>query len=263
MVDPSSSPSGPSLKVERAGNLLILQINRPHVRNAIDGPTAEAINAAMDEIEADPDIFMGIITGAGGCFSAGADLKAMAVGGTSGTSQPRGSFGICARPPEKPLIAAIEGVAVGGGMEIALSCDLIVAARDARLGLPEVKRNLLATGGGLLRLPRRIPYNLAVEVALSGELYPAEFFHRHGLINRLSEPGNALADAVALATTLMENGPTALAATVSIMRRARNWTFEEGLVEQRVLGKRALESQDRQEGVRAFLDKRQPVWTGR
>jgi enoyl-CoA hydratase len=144
-----------------------------------------------------------------------------------------------------------------------LACDLIVASREARMGMPEVKRNLVAMGGGLLRLPHRIPYHIAAEVALTGALYPASFFHAHGMINRLCEPGFALSEAVALANTLLQSGPTALAATVSILRRAPGWSLDEGWAAQRPLAKRALEAADRAEGVRAFVEKRQPVWTGR
>jgi len=251
------------IRTERHAHILTVTIDRPEVRNAFNAETAQQMNDAMDVIDNDPDIFAAIITGAGGTFSAGADLKAAARHGTSGAVAARGPFGLCRQPPTKPLIAAVEGFALGGGFEIVLSCDLVVAAEDARLGLPEVKWNLAALGGGLLRLPRRIPYHLAMEIALSGEPRPAAFFHAHGLVNRLTKPGEALAQAQGMARALLRNGPTALAATVAIMRRAGEWDEQAGWDAQRPLAARALTSADRAEGVRAFAEKRDPVWTGR
>ena len=217
----------------------------------------------MDLADADPDIFLVIITGAGGVFCAGADLKAVAAKGASGAVSERGPFGICARPPAKPVIAAVEGFALGGGFEIVLACDLVVAAADAQMGLPEVKRNLLPMGGGLFRLSRRIPYHQAMEVALSGARYPASYFHTHGLVNRLAPPGQALEAALALADELLENGPTALAAAAVIMRRSLEWSDEAAWAQQRPLAAGALNSEDRAEGIRAFLEKRRAHWTGR
>lgn len=230
----------------------------------MDAEASRLLSTALDAVDTDPSIFIAILTGAGGWFSSGADLKAAAAaGGDSGARTERGPFGLCRRPPDKPLIAAVEGGAVGGGFEIVLACDLVVAAEDARMGLPEVRRNLVAMGGGLLRLPQRIPANIAAEVALSGAPFPAEFFHRHGLVNRITPPGEALAGAIELAEALLAGGPTALAATVAILRRAADWTEEEGWSLQRPLAETALNAEDREEGRLAFLEKRPPRWRGR
>ncbi|MFV3077040.1 crotonase/enoyl-CoA hydratase family protein [Niveispirillum fermenti] len=244
------------------GHLLIVTIDRPRVRNAVDGPTAAALHAAMDRIDGDRSIFAAILTGAGGTFCAGADLKAAARDGQSGAVTDRGPFGLCRRPPLKPLIAAVEGHAVGGGFEMALACDLIVAAEDARFALPEVGRNLVALGGGLLRLPRRLPYALAAEMALTGGMVAAAPLHRHGLVNRLSGPGGALAAARVLAGDMLANGPTALAATLAILRRAGGGMDDDAWQEQRRLATPALTARDRAEGLRAFIEKRSPRWQG-
>lgn len=246
---------------ERRGKLFIITINRPEARNAFDYATAQQMNKAVDEFENDPDLFVGIITGAGGTFSAGADLKAAARGERASTE--RGGFGIFKNPPKKPIIAAVEGYAVAGGMELCLSCDLIVAATNAKLGLPEVRHNLVAVGGGLFRLPKRMPYHLVMELALTADMLPAEYFHRFGVVNHLCEPGKALDRAIELAESILENGPTALIATKEIIRRSYEWTEEEAWEKQTSIAKIALESEDRKEGLRAFAEKRKPIWVGR
>ena len=183
---------------EADGGVLLITLNRPDARNAVNAALANGVAAALDRLDDDDDLQVGILTGAGKGFSAGMDLKAF-VAGESPFVEGRGFAGIVQGPPSKPLIAAIEGFAVAGGFEIALACDLIVAARGARLGIPEVKRSLVAAGGALLRLPRRIPYHLAMELALTGDPITAERAAEYGLVNRLAEPGEAVAAARELA----------------------------------------------------------------
>jgi enoyl-CoA hydratase len=247
---------------ERRGPLLIVTLNRPQVKNACDAATAAQMSAAMDQLDEDDSLFMGILTGSGGNFSTGADLKAVARGERA-TTPSRGGFGVFRRPPRKPLIAAVEGYAVGGGLELCLSCDLIVAARDARMGLPEVRHSVVAVGGGLFRLPRRMPYHIAMELALSGEIREAGFFHQHGLVNRLVEPGRALDEAIALAEGLLVNAPLALAASKEIMQRSASWSDEQAWELQAPIAARAIDSEDRREGLAAFAEKRKPKWSGR
>ncbi|WP_077213193.1 crotonase/enoyl-CoA hydratase family protein [Bacillus dakarensis] len=246
---------------EKRGKIFIITINRPEVKNACDGATGMQMCQAIDAFEEDENLFVAIITGAGGTFSAGADLKAAARG--EDRSTPRGGFGIMAKPPRKPIIAAIEGYAVAGGMELALSCDLIVAANNAKMGLPEVRHNLVAVGGGLFRLPKRMPYHLVMELALTADMLPAEHFHRFGVVNRLTEPGQALQTAIELAERLIVNGPTAQIATKEIIRHAYEWTEEEAWEKQKVIAQPALDSEDRKEGLKAFAEKRKPIWSGK
>ncbi len=246
---------------ERRGPVLVITVNRPQARNAFDRAAALAMHEAMDLLDNTDELFVGVITGAGDHFCAGADLKAAARGESAATD--RGGFGMFKRPSSKPLIAAVEGFAVGGGMEMCLACDLIVAAKTAKMGLPEVRHNVLALGGGLFRLPRRIPHHIAMELILLGDLRDAEFFHQVGLVNRLVEPGQALAESIRLAETMLVNGPTALAASKEVAFLSSNWTDEEAWAAQWPIAEKALNSEDRHEGLAAFAEKRRPVWKGR
>src|SRR5215210_6068811 len=195
---------------EARDGVLLITLNRPDARNAVNAALAAGVAAALDRLDAEDELQVGILCGAGKGFSAGMDLKAF-VAGESPYVEGRGFAGIAQRGSRKPLIAAIEGYAVAGGFEVALACDLIVAARDARVGIPEVKRSLVAAGGALIRLPKRIPYHLAMELALTGDAIGAERAHAIGIVNRLAEPGQAVAVARELAGAIVANGPLAIA----------------------------------------------------
>src|ERR1700683_1403389 len=191
---------------ERRGNVLLVTINRPEVRNAVNAAVAAGIAGALEGLDSDEERSVGILTGAGGFFCAGMYLGAFGRGESPWFGD-RGFAGIAQRASRKPLIAAIEGFAVAGGMEIALACDLIVAAKGAKMGIPEAKRSIVAAGGGLLPLPQRMPYHVVMELALTGDHQPAERFHQLGLVNRLAEPGGAVDAALELAAQISRNGP--------------------------------------------------------
>jgi enoyl-CoA hydratase/carnithine racemase len=248
--------------VERRGGVQLITINRPQARNAINQAVSAQMAAALDELDERRELTLGVITGAGGTFSAGMDLKAFLAGEVV-TVPGRGLGGITHRPPTKPVIAAVEGWALAGGCEVALACDLIVAAEDARFGIPEVKRGLVAGAGGLLRLPRRIPPAIAMELALTGDPMTASEAHRYGLVNRLTEPGAALAGALELADRIAANGPLALAVTKQILTGVPDWTMAQAWEEQAAIMAPIFTSEDAKEGARAFAEKRPPVWHGR
>jgi enoyl-CoA hydratase len=252
----------PDLLTERRDEVLVITINRPDARNAINRAVAEGIAAALDALDRDGELRVGVITGAGGYFSAGMDLKAFRAGERPHVAG-RGFAGIVERPPDKPLIAAIEGFAVAGGLEIVLACDLVVAARGARLGVPEVKRGLVAAGGALLRLPALLPPRVAMELALTGEPLLAERAAELGLVNRLTEPGEALGAAVDLARAIAANAPLAVAATKAILAASPSWPADEAWARQRAIAEPVIASEDAQEGARAFAEKRPPSWRGR
>jgi enoyl-CoA hydratase len=247
---------------ERRGNVLLITINRPEMRNAVNGAVAEGIAGALDELDADDELTVGVVTGAGGYFSAGMDLGAF-VKGESPWFGDRGFAGIAQRSARKPLIAAIEGFALAGGMEVALACDLIVAAKGAKMGIPEAKRSLVAAGGALLRLPRRMPYHVVMELALTGDWMPAERFHEFGLVNRLAEPGAAVDVAMELAAQLSKSGPLALIGSKRILQEQFDWSSEEMWQKQAEITGPVMASEDAKEGASAFKEKRDPVWKNR
>ena len=248
--------------VERRDGVQIITINRPEARNALDLAVAEGIVAAVDQLDADDELRVGVLTGAGGTFSAGMDLKAF-LRGEMPTIEGRGLCGITMTPPRKPLVGAVEGWALAGGFELLLACDLVVAAETARLGVPEVKRSLVAAAGAALLLPRRVPFALALEMLLTGDPLPAPRAAEIGLVNRLTAEGGALAGALELAATIAANGPLAVAATKAIARGSGDWTLEQGWREQAALTQPVFDSEDAREGSTAFAEKRAPVWRGR
>jgi enoyl-CoA hydratase len=240
----------------------VLTLNRPGAKNAVDLATTQALAAAVDEFEARADVTVLVLTGAGGTFCAGMDLKAFARGERP-RIEGRGFAGLTEAPPVKPLIAAVEGWALAGGCELALAADLIVAASDARFGIPEVKRGLFAAGGGVLRLAKALPYQRAMEMALTGDPLPAAEAHRFGLVNVLTEPGGALEGARALAARVAANGPLGVQASKQLIAGSVGWTDRGALEAQRELADRVFASADALEGARAFAEKRAPVWQGR
>jgi enoyl-CoA hydratase len=247
---------------ERRGNVLLITLNRPEVRNAVNAALAEGVANALEELDGDDGLSVAVLTGAGGFFCAGMDLGAF-VKGESPWYGDRGFAGIAQRASRKPLIAAIEGFAVAGGLEIALACDLIVAAKGAKLGIPEAKRSLVAAGGALLRMPRRMPYHVVMELALTGDTMPAERFHELGLVNVLAEPGAAVDGALELAGRLAKNGPLALIASKRILQEQFDWSSAEMWEKQGAISGPVFASEDSREGAAAFKEKREPVWKGR
>jgi enoyl-CoA hydratase len=254
-------PDDPVL-TERRDGVLLVTLNRPDARNAVNTALAEGIAAALDDLDADSELTVGVLTGAGKGFSAGMDLRAFVAGERPWVGD-RGFAGIVQRAARKPLIAAVEGFAMAGGLEIALACDLVVASREARLGIPEVKRSLVAAAGALRRLPQRLPLNVAMEMALTGDPISAERAHALGLVNRVTEPGGAVDAALELAAAIARNGPLALDATKEILLRQADWTEEEFWREQGERVAPVMSSDDAREGATAFSEKRDPVWKGR
>lgn len=241
--------------------LMTITINRPEVRNAVDREVSYGVCAAVDELDANPALRVAILTGAGGTFCSGMDLKAFLRGEVTRV-EGRGILGIARTPTVKPLIAAVEGFCLAGGFEAMLACDLVVAARDARFGLPEAKRGLAAMAGGLIRLPRLIPQRIALEMALTGEHVDAERLHAYGLINRLVEPGEAVAEAVRMARQIIANAPLSVQTSKRVITEQRDWSTAESFDRQDEITGGILGSADAKEGARAFAEKRAPVWTG-
>jgi enoyl-CoA hydratase len=245
-------------------HIFVITIDRPEARNAFNGAMAAQLEALIDRYEDDAALRVAIIKGNGPTFSAGQDLKAARTG-DMGAAKKRGGFGIMGMPPKKPIIAAIDGQALAGGMEMVLSCDLIVATETSVFGLAEAKRGLLAIGGGCFRLPRRVPYHVAMEMILTGETKTAAEMYGHGLVNKVVPPGKALDGALELARLIARNSPVAVKAAKEIAFRsaAEVWTDADGWKKQQEPSRAVMQSEDLQEGLRAFAEKREAVWKGR
>lgn len=260
--DSSELIAEPPVLVTDADGVRLLTLNRPRVRNAIDLATALAIEAGLDEFEASPELRVLVLAGQGSTFCAGMDLKAFLRGERPSTA--KGGFaGLVERTITKPIIAAVEGPAIAGGFELVLACDMVVAASDATFGLPEVKRGLVAGGGGLMRLSERLPVHRALQLALTGAVISADQAAEWGLLNQLTERGQAVNAALDLAEAITANGPLALAATKRIVRESAHWPPEESFTRQRELSEPVRATDDAREGASAFLEKRAPRWQGR
>jgi len=248
--------------IEQRDGVQIITINRPQAKNALSANVAKLVAAAVDELDSSDELRVGVLTGAGGTFSAGMDLKGF-LRGESPSLEGRGLCGITMTPPRKPLIGAVEGWALAGGFELLLACDLVVAAETAKFGVPEVKRSLVAGAGAAFLLPQRVPFAIALEFLMTGEPVTAQRAAEVGIVNRLTPDGGALDGALELARTIAANGPLAVAATKAIARAASNWTFEQGWEEQEKILRPVFNSEDAREGATAFAEKRAPVWKGR
>jgi enoyl-CoA hydratase len=262
-VSPDVGRDASGVRIHRSPPVLVMTIDRIHVRNAVDLAAAEALAAALAALDDDPELAVGVLTGAGGVFCAGKDLKSVALGEPEAFVGDRGFAGLTRRQPCRPLIAAVEGPALGGGFELALACDLIVAARDAVFGQPEVTRGLVATEGGMVRLPRRLPHAIAMELLLTGDRLTAPEAARWGLVNRLTPPGGALAAALELAAQIAGNAPLALRTTTAVVRAIAGLPERTAFAVQDELTAPLWGSADIDEGYRAFFERREPHWQGR
>jgi len=267
MTDTTATRTAPAtgdgtVHTQERGGVLVITIDRPQVRNAVDGATARALADALDLLESRHDLVIGVLTGAGGTFSAGMDLKAYAAGDTP-VIPGRGFAGLTRFQRRTPLIAAVEGWALGGGTEMALACDLVVAAQDATFGLPEVTHGLVPPEGGLVRLPERLPRNIALEVLLTGDPLPARRAEQLGLVNHLTAPGEALTRALELAGRIAGNAPMAVTAIRRVVEERSGLGDRDAFQLQDQIVAPVLASQDAQEGAHAFAEKRAPHWQGR
>jgi enoyl-CoA hydratase/carnithine racemase len=261
---PRRSYSRCMIDFEAHGHVALITIDRPDARNAINGAVASGLEAAVERLEADPDLWIGIVAGNGPVFSAGADLKEIAAGRAASLATERGGFGGITRlPRSKPLIAAVDGPALAGGCELVLTCDLIVASTAASFGIPEVKRSLIAGAGGLFRLPRALPRNIAMELAITGDPISAERAHGLGLVNALCEPGDAIAAALALAARVCVNAPIAVQLSRTLVLAEDVAGDEEAWRITDAATATVMRTEDFAEGPRAFIEKREPVWSGR
>ena len=241
--------------------ILIVTINRPEAKNAMTKAAAEGIAAAMDRLDSDDNLRVCILTGAGGTFCSGMDLKGF-LRGESPSIEGRGFGGIVQKPPEKPLIAAVEGYALAGGLELMIACDLVVANTGAKFGIPEVKRGLVAAAGGVMMLPDQIPERIAMELALTGDFIDAARAYELGLINRITD-GEALAAAKELAASIVANGPLAVRVSKQVIKQSRGWPMDERYTRQTQLIAPVFISEDAREGAAAFAEKRAPNWKGK
>lgn len=259
-MSPVSDAANEVLTEVRDG-VLIVTINRPEAKNAMTKAAAEGIAAAMDRLDAEDDLRVGVLTGAGGTFCSGMDLKGF-LRGERPTVDGRGFGGVVEAPPAKPLIAAVEGYALAGGLELMIACDLVVANAGAKFGIPEVKRGLVAAAGGVMMLPDQIPERIALELALTGDFIDAARAYQLGLINEVTE-GPALDAALALAAKIAANGPLAVKVSKAVMKQSRGWSMEERYAKQGQLIAPVFMSHDAREGAAAFAEKRKPNWTGK
>lgn len=251
------------IEYETRGHVAVITINRPEARNAVNGEVANGIEAAIDRMEADDDVWLGVLTGAGTVFCAGADLKAINEGRGGELQTERGGFaGFVQRERTKPVIAAVDGPALAGGTEIVLACDMVIATSNATFGIPEVKRSLVAAAGGLFRLPKKIPANVAMELALTGDPIGADRAYHFGLVNELCEPGEALDRALALAGRIEANAPLAVRETRKLVLRYEELSVDEGIHESNKALMGLTQSADFSEGLMAFIEKRPPNWKG-
>jgi enoyl-CoA hydratase len=245
--------------IDRRGRVLVITLDRPERRNAVDRHLADAIDAALNQLDDDPELRVGVLTGGPTYFSAGSDLTS---GGDYDTER-GGEYGIIRRTRRKPLIAAVEGFALGGGLEIVLACDMVVAGDNARFGLPEVGIGVIPTCAGLFRAPQSFPLNLARELILTGQPISAERAHAAGFVNRLTEPGGALAAAIALADRIAANAPLSVQACLAAINAQLASAAALGWEETDRAKAAISDTEDSAEGVRSFLEKRPPEWRGR
>ncbi|MDE0929454.1 MAG: crotonase/enoyl-CoA hydratase family protein [Halioglobus sp.] len=245
---------------EIVDEVLIATINRPKTKNAINGAVAERLSELREELDRRDDLRVAIITGADGTFCSGMDLKAF-LNGEMEVLQKRGIVSILEKPPRKPLIAAVEGFALAGGFELMITCDLVVAAENVVLGIPEVKRGLVAAGGGLLNLPRQIHKRHAKELALTGDNVSAQRAYEMGLVNMIVPAGETLGAAREMAAKICSNGPLAVAASKQIIDESYEWVAEEKWRQQAQVASSVFASDDAREGALAFTEKRPPRWS--
>jgi enoyl-CoA hydratase len=252
------------IEFEVRGNVAVITINRPEARNAVNGDVARGLEAAIDRLEADDSLWVGVLTGKGPVFCAGADLKAINSGQAHELATSRGGFaGFVARERTKPVIAAVDGAALAGGCELTLACDMIVASREARFGVPEVKRSLAAAAGALFRLPRVLPRNVANWMVATGEPISAERCEHYGMVNVVCEPGQAVDEAVLLAKTICQNAPLAVRESMAVMRETAMADDATAFARSNEAMMKLAATEDFWEGPKAFIEKRPPVWKGK